>query len=64
MNYKNAADGVAPIANKLGSFLSHPVLRCALCEPSEPLRFRRIMDFGKTLIVNLGKGFDLTGSNG
>jgi len=56
MNYKNAADGFAPIANKLGSFLSHPVLRRALCEPPEPLRFRRIMDAGQSLIVNLAKG--------
>jgi len=32
MNYKNAADGVAPIANKLGAFLANPVLRKAMCE--------------------------------
>ena len=56
MNYKTAFDGVAPIANKLGAFLSHPVVRRALCEPEEPLRFRRIMDEGQILIVNLAKG--------
>lgn len=56
MNYKNAADGFAPIANKLGAFLSHPVLRQALCESPEPLRFRKIMDEGESLIVNLAKG--------
>ena len=56
MNYKNAADGVAPIANKLGAFLVHPVVRKAVCDPTTPLRFRRIMDEGGTLIVNLGKG--------
>ncbi len=56
MNYKKAADGLAPIANKLGAFLAHPVVRTALCEPKEPLRFRRIMDEGQTLIVNLAKG--------
>jgi len=56
MNYKNAADGVAPIANKLGAFLAHPVVRRALCEPETPLRLRKIMDEGKILIVNLGKG--------
>ncbi|MCR8551168.1 type IV secretion system DNA-binding domain-containing protein [Salipiger sp. P9] len=56
MNYKNAADGFAPIANKLGAFLSHPVLRTALCEPAKPLRFRQIMDSGQALIVNLSKG--------
>ena len=56
MNYKNAADGVAPIANKIGAFLAHPVVRKAVCAPEKPLRFRRIMDEGQVLIVNLGKG--------
>lgn len=56
MNYKTAADGVAPIANKLGAFLAHPHVRKALCSPQKPLRFRKLMDEGKTLIVNLAKG--------
>lgn len=56
MNYKNAADGLAPIANKLGAFLAHPTIRKAICEPETPLRFRQIMDEGKILIVNLAKG--------
>lgn len=56
MAYKTAIDGVAPIANKLGAFLAHPVIRKAICEPDEPLRFRRIMDEGGILIVNLAKG--------
>ena len=56
MNYKNAFDGVAPIANKLGAFLSNPNVRNALCEPEQPLRFRKLMDEGTPLIVNLAKG--------
>ncbi len=56
MNYKTAADGIAPIANKLGAFLAHPVVRRAVCEPESPLRFREIMDQGRFLIVNLEKG--------
>jgi type IV secretory pathway TraG/TraD family ATPase VirD4 len=56
MNYKTAIDGVAPIANKLGAFLAHPVIRKAMCEPDKPLRFRKIMDDGEILIVNLAKG--------
>lgn len=56
MNYLNAIDGVAPIANKLGAFLAHPVIRRAICEPQEPLRFRQMMDKGEVLVVNLGKG--------
>ena len=56
MKYQNSADGLAPIANKLGAFLAHPVVRKAVCEPDEPLRFRQIMDQGEILIVNLAKG--------
>lgn len=56
MNYLNAIDGVAPIANKLGAFLANPVARRAICMPQEPLRFRRIMDEGGIVIVNLAKG--------
>jgi type IV secretory pathway TraG/TraD family ATPase VirD4 len=56
MNFKTAIDGVAPIANKLGAFLAHPVVRKALCEPPRPLRFRRLMDEGGMLIVSLAKG--------
>ena len=56
MNYKTAFDGVAPIANKLGAFLAHSIVRRALCEPEKPLRLRKIMDEGQILIVNLAKG--------
>lgn len=56
MNFKNVADGVAPIANKLGAFLAHPVVRKVVCSPDNPLRFRRTMDEGQILIVNLAKG--------
>lgn len=56
MNYKNAIDGVAPIANKLGAFLAHPLVRKAMCEPEQPIRFRRLMDDDEILIVNLAKG--------
>lgn len=56
MNYKTAADGVAPIANKLSAFLAHPIIRKAVCGPEQPLRFRQIIDEGKPLIINLAKG--------
>ncbi|MFN3889612.1 MAG: helicase HerA domain-containing protein [Beijerinckiaceae bacterium] len=56
MNFKTAADGVAPIANKLGALLAHPIVRQALCQPRQPLRFRRLMDQGRKIIVNLAKG--------
>ena len=56
MNYVNTIDGVAPIANKLGAFLAHPVIRRAICAPERPLRFRSIMDQGEVFVVNLAKG--------
>jgi len=56
MNYKTSMDGVAPIANKIGGFLAHPVVRKSLCNPDQPLRFRKLMDRGKPVIVNLAKG--------
>jgi hypothetical protein len=56
MNYLTAIDGVAPIANKLGAFLANPVVRKAVCEPERPIRFRRAMDEGQIILVNLAKG--------
>lgn len=56
LRYATAIDGVAPIANKIGALLAHPLVRKALCQPEEPLRFRQLMDEGQILIVNLAKG--------
>jgi type IV secretion system coupling TraD/TrwB family protein len=56
MSSKRGPEGIAPIANKLGGFLAHPLVRKAICDPDQPLRFRQIMDEGKILIVNLSKG--------
>lgn len=56
LRYQFSPDGVTSIANKLGAFLAHPVVRKAVCEPEKPLRFRRIMDQGGMLVVNLAKG--------
>ena len=53
MNYKNAADGVAPIANKVGAFLAHPLVRRALCTPEKPLRMRTIIDEGTDVPLDL-----------
>jgi type IV secretion system coupling TraD/TrwB family protein len=56
MNYKNAADGFAPIVNKIGAFLAHPLVRKTVCEPEMPIKFRSIMDQGQSLVANLAKG--------
>lgn len=47
---------IAPIQNKLGALLSDPTLYRILVNPPEELRFRRIMDTGGILVVNLAKG--------
>jgi len=50
------AEAVSPIQNKVGAFLSHPLLQKILTKPENPLSLRKIMDEGKILLVNLAKG--------
>lgn len=50
------AEAVMPIQNKMGALLSDPMLNRILVEPKIDLRFRRLMDEGHILIVNLSKG--------
>lgn len=49
-------EAIAPIQNKVGAFLSHPLLQRILTRPEKPLNLRRVMDEGKILLVNLAKG--------
>lgn len=53
---RQAAEAVAPIQNKLGALLSDPMLYRTLVTPPVDLHFRRLMDEGKVLLVNLSKG--------
>jgi len=50
------AEAIAPIQNKVGAFLSNPVLKRVLTDPKRSLTLRRIMDERKILLVNLAKG--------
>ncbi|MDQ3816390.1 MAG: type IV secretion system DNA-binding domain-containing protein [Acidobacteriota bacterium] len=50
------AEAVAPIQNKVGAFLSNPILNRILTQPKSSFRLRRAMDEGKILLVNLSKG--------
>jgi type IV secretory pathway TraG/TraD family ATPase VirD4 len=50
------ADATAPIQNKVGAFLADPLLNRILTAPKIDLHIRRIMDEGKVLLINLGKG--------
>jgi hypothetical protein len=56
-NCKTAADGVAPIANKLKAFLAYPVVCTAVCGPKMATGFSKIMDEGEILVINLANRF-------
>ncbi len=53
---KLQAEAIAPIQNKVGHFVSSPILRNILGQSRNALSLRRIMDDGKILLVNLSKG--------
>src|SRR3989344_4342396 len=50
------SEAVAAIQNKIGQFVSNPLIRNILGQPNSTLNMREIMDSGKILIVNLSKG--------
>jgi len=50
------SEAIVPIQNKIGAFLTDPVLRRLLTKPEQPLAIRKIMDERKVLLVNLAKG--------
>ena len=49
-------EAVAAIQNKVGQFVSNPLIRNILGQPNSSINMRDIMDKGKILIVNLSKG--------
>lgn len=49
-------EAIAPIQNKVGAFLAHPLLQKILTKPEKPLNLRQVMDEGKIVLVNLAKG--------
>ncbi|MBP7146449.1 MAG: type IV secretion system DNA-binding domain-containing protein [Acidobacteria bacterium] len=50
------AEAAAPLDNKVGAFVTDPVLQRVLLARNQPLSLRRIMDEGRVLVVNLSKG--------
>jgi energy-coupling factor transporter ATP-binding protein EcfA2 len=50
------AEAIAPIQNKVGAFVSNPILHRVVGRASGSFDVRQIMDEGKILIVNLAKG--------
>jgi DNA helicase HerA-like ATPase len=55
-HYRQRADAVAPIQNKIGALLADPTLYRILVAPKIDLKFRSMMDEGRVLLVNLAKG--------
>src|SRR4030095_15621032 len=50
------AEAIAPIQNKVGAFLTDPLLNRILTQTRSDFDLRRVMDQGKILLVNLAKG--------
>ena len=50
------AEAIAPIQNKVGAFLTDPVLNRILTQKRSDFDLRHVMDEGKILLVNLAKG--------
>src|SRR5438552_4562841 len=49
-------EAIAPIQNKVGAFLTNPILRNIVTQSKSAFDLRRVMDEGKILLVNLAKG--------
>ncbi len=55
-NEKFASEAVAPVLNKVGAFTANPLIRNIIGQPKSTFNFRRAMDEGKIIIVNLSRG--------
>ncbi len=49
-------EAAGPILNKVGQFLSSPLVRNIVGQPKNPFSLRWAMDHGKIVIINLSKG--------
>lgn len=56
MDPKNRIEAISPILNKVGQFLSSPIIRNILGQPNSAIDLRFAMDHKKIVIVNLSKG--------
>ena len=50
------SETLVPIQNKVGQFLATPLMRNIMGQAKSAIDFRKVMDEGKILIVNLAKG--------
>jgi CxxC-x17-CxxC domain-containing protein len=55
-NARFATEAIAPIQNKVGQFISNPLIRNIIGQKESKIDIREIMDEGKILLANLSKG--------
>jgi hypothetical protein len=55
-NERFREEAISPLLNKTGAFLTNPLLRAIIGQPTSSFDFRRTMDSGKILLCNLSKG--------
>ncbi len=53
---RNQGEWVSSTLNKIGRFLTNPVIRNIVAQPKSSFDFRSVMDAGGVLLVNLSKG--------
>lgn len=56
LDQRQQNETIAPILNKVGQFLSSPVIRNIVGQPKSTIDFRKVMDKGQVLLVKLAKG--------
>lgn len=56
MQPKFQIEAISPILNKVGQFLSSPIIRNIVGQPKSAVHFRFLMDNKRIVIVNLSKG--------
>lgn len=55
-NERMATEAIAPLQNRIGPFLSTPMIRNIIGQAKSTIKFNEIIDSGKILLVNLSKG--------
>lgn len=49
-------EAIAPILNKVGQFVSSPLIRRVISQPKSTVNLEKIMNEGKVLLINLSQG--------
>ena len=56
LDQRQQSETISPILNKVGQFLSSPLIRNVVGQPKSSIDFRKVMDEGKIVLVRLSKG--------